>query len=240
MTENQQDHDMFEATLKRKDKSSIKNIFFTGIVAMTPLVITFYILRLVYDLIVKNLTPLFTRISHIYKVSLPEQLTGLATVALFVLLVLIIGLLTRMYIGKLALTLIDRTATSIPVVSPIYSSIKQIIESFRSSSENFQKVVLVEFPRKGICSVGFVVRKTQNSLENVVGVPCYNIYIPTTPNPTSGFITIIPQADCRDVDITVEQGIKFILSVGIINYDNPETAKQALEKNGNVQKENGN
>jgi uncharacterized membrane protein len=224
---------MFGQKLKTPEKKrSLKNIFITGIVALMPLVVTFYIIRIFYNLIVSNLHPVFLRIAAAYKVSVPESLTGIVTVALFVLLVLLVGVLTRMYVGKLMLTLIDRTAASIPVVSSIYNAIKQIIESFHSSTDNFQKVVLVEFPKSGVYCMGFVVKKTPPVVADVVGVPCLNIYLPTAPNPTSGFITVMPEASCMDLDITVEQGIKFIFSVGIINFDSPKEAKAAVNGQG--------
>jgi uncharacterized membrane protein len=229
--ENEDNTNMFGGKLKPDaQKRSFKNIFLTGFVALTPLVVTFYILRAVYNLIVKNLDPVLRRIAAAYHIEIPDPFTGVVTVLLFVVLVFLVGILTRMYIGRLIISIIDRAATSIPGVSFIYNAIKQIIESFRSSTDNFQRVVIVQFPKNEVYCVAFVVKKTPAVLADVIGEPCLNIYIPTAPNPTSGFITVMPERNCRDVKISVEQGVKFIFSVGVINFDNPEQLKTVLEK----------
>ena len=203
--------------IKKKKERPLRRIFITGIVAMLPLVVTIYILKFLYNLIVSNLKPLSNKLALAYNLDLPESLIGAATIVLFVLIVFLVGLLTRMYIGRLLISLMEKTVTSIPLANTIYSAIKQMIESFQSSTNNFEKVVLVNFPHKNIYCVGLVVRDSQKLLSDILGEPCYNVFVPTAPNPTSGFITVIPQSACKEMPITVEEGVKFIFSVGLIN-----------------------
>ncbi|MDR2870348.1 MAG: DUF502 domain-containing protein [Deferribacteraceae bacterium] len=221
-----------DAQKPSKKRNPIKQIFITGIVALLPLVVTFYILRFMYNLIVSNLTPLFNRIVAMYNIPLPESASGVVTIVLFLLIVFLVGILTRLYLGRLIISLIEKTVTNIPIANVIYSAIKQMIDSVQATSNNFEKVVLVEFPHDGIYCVGLVVRKSQKLMDMVVGEPCYNVFVPTAPNPTSGFITIIPVNNCKELPLTVEEGVKFIFSVGLINTPNLEGLGAALRKNG--------
>jgi uncharacterized membrane protein len=213
-------------------KHPIRNIFITGIVAMLPLILTVYLLKILYNLIVSNLTPLAAKITVLYKVNIPESLMGIMTVIIFVVFVFLIGLLTRVYIGKLLLSLLDKIVSSIPLANTIYTIVKQMLDSFGSSAGNFRKVVLVQ--ACGHYCVGFVVRETQPLLNNYVAGPCYNIFVPTAPNPTTGFALIIPQSQCVDLPIGVDEGIKFVLSVGLLNFATPEEVKQKVKETLNT------
>lgn len=216
---------------KEKTKHTFRRIFITGIAAMLPLVITFYLLKFMYSLVVSNLSPLFVMLATTYHIDIPESLVGIFTVFLLVAFILLVGILTRMYVGRLLLNILDKTASGIPFVKSIYNVIKQMIDSFGSTSKSFDRVVLVEFPKSEVYCVAFVVKSTQSALENVVGEKCLNIYVPTAPNPTSGFITVIPERNVHDVPIGVDEGLKFILSIGIINFNCKEQAEQALTDN---------
>ncbi len=213
----------------KKKEHIIRRIFITGIVAMLPLVVTVYILKILYGLIVSNLMPLFVRLAHLYHVAIPEAFMGILTVAMFILLIFLIGLLTRLYVGRFLLNLVEKTITAIPLANTIYNAIKQMIDSFKSSSNNFQKVVLVNFPSDKAYCLAFVVKDSQPILTKAMGVPSYNVYVPTAPNPTSGFITIFPVSGCVELDVTVEEGIKFILSVGLINFTSDADAKTQIK-----------
>ncbi|MDR2883807.1 MAG: DUF502 domain-containing protein [Deferribacteraceae bacterium] len=196
----------------------IRNIFITGIVAILPLVVTFYILRFLYGLIVSNLTPLVEQVTGMAQVELPEPLVGIITVVVFLTFIFILGLLTRIYVGRLLIGLVDKTAANIPFVNTIYTAIKQMVDSIGSSGDNFQKVVMVNFLGTDTQCIGFVVRDSQVVLSRHIPEPCYNVFIPTAPNPTSGFITVIPVSKCTDVPISVEEGVKFVISVGLMNF----------------------
>lgn len=219
--------DLQELT-KNKSGGKMKKIFITGFLAMLPLVITIYIIKILYGLIVRNLMPFFNKLAAAYKIDIPDSLMGVLTVILFVLLVFGVGILTRMYIGKILIGLLEKAVTNIPVVNTIYTAIKQMIDSFGSSSNNFEKVVLVDFPRAGIKCVGYVVRTSQPLFLSAIGEECYNVFVPTAPNPTSGFVTIVPVKDCIELPVSVEDGVKFVFSVGVINL--PSLSQKMPEK----------
>ena len=99
----------------------------------------------------------------------------------------------------------------------VYTSVQQIIDAFKTSNgTNFKKVLLVEYPRKGIYSIGFVTKDTPKYFNNLIGKRAYNVFIPTTPNPTSGYILIIPEDEAVVLDLTVDEAIKFVISAGLI------------------------
>jgi uncharacterized membrane protein len=155
--------------------------------------------------------------------TLPEPLVGIFTVVVFLSILFTLGLLTRIYIGRFLIGLVDKTAANIPFVNTIYTGIKQMVDSIGSSGENFQKVVMIDFLGEGVKCIGFVVRDSQAAISEHIGEPCYNVFISTAPNPTSGFITVIPVSKCTDMPITVEEGIKFVISVGIMNFNGIKT-----------------
>jgi uncharacterized membrane protein len=133
-----------------------------------------------------------------------------------------------MFIGKWLLGFLDKLISGIPVAKSIYKAIRQLVDSFGSSTENFSKVVLVEFPHTNIYCIGLVVKDAQTIIEDALGEPCYNTFVPTAPNPTSGFICVIPKKNCIDVSLTVEEGIKFIFSLGIINFNSRDEAENFI------------
>jgi uncharacterized membrane protein len=211
-------------------KHPIRNIFITGIVALLPLALTVYLLKLLYGIIVDNLTPLSARFAAFYKVNIPESLMGVVTVVLFAVFIFVIGLLTRVYIGKLLLRLLDRVVSTIPLANTIYTAVKQMIDSFGSSTSNFRKVVILHAVNPLNYCIGFVVRDTQPALNAAIGEQSYNVFVPTAPNPTSGFIFVVPKSQCIDIPISVEEGVKFILSVGLLNFATPAEAESKIKE----------
>ncbi len=112
--------------------------------------------------------------------------------------------------------------SSIPIARTIYYGTKQVIDSFKSTSgSSFSKVVLVEFPRRDMWMIGFVVKDSQKTISNKLfgNRDAYNIFIPTAPNPTSGYISIVPKDEVKEINISVEEGIKFVLSIGLVNFN---------------------
>jgi uncharacterized membrane protein len=134
-----------------------------------------------------------------------------------VLALIFIGLFARNFIGRQFLRLIESIAENIPIVRSVYSSIRQIVDAFQTTSgSSFKKVVMIEYPRAGLYSFGFVTKDSSEFVNKATGEVCVNIFIPTTPNPTSGFILIVPKKDVIDPGIAIEDGIKFIISAGLV------------------------
>jgi len=214
--------------MKEKKDHFIRRIFITGIVAMLPLAVTVYVLKILYGLIVSSLMPFIAKIADMKNVEISESLLEIFTVIIFLLIIFLVGILTRLYVGKFFFNIMEKTIGSIPLANSIYNAIKQMIESFKSSSNSFQKVVLVNFPSDKAYCLGFVVKNSQPLIEKALGCESYNVFIPTAPNPTSGFVAVFPVDKCLELDATVEEGVKFILSAGIVNFKNDEEAKKLI------------
>jgi len=200
----------------------LRNTFIAGIFTVLPIVITYFFLNFVFvkfsDFLIPYLKVLVRYLPTDIKV--PVSYLRIISFVLMVLIIFFVGLFTRNYFGKKFLSLLDKAMRNIPFVKTIYTSTKQIIEVFQTSKgANFKKVVLIEYPRRGIFSVGFVTKDTSKFFNDIIDEECYNIFIPTTPNPTSGFILIVPKKDVIELDMTVEEGIKFVISAGLVTPD---------------------
>ncbi len=197
--------------------------FLTGLLAITPLVITSWILWRFYVLISATMRPWLQRIPAITE-TYPEFLLTCFGAIVFVLLITIVGLFTRNLIGIAFFRVLERFFEQIPVVKSVFSAIKQIAEVFlRDRRTAFQKVVLFAYPRQGLYSIGFV---TQDEPENSL----VNVFLPTAPNPTSGFMLLVPRRELVELGIPVEDAIKLIVSGGSIM-----TAEQAQLVGHNAQ-----
>ena len=183
--------------------------FLTGLLSITPLVITSWILWRFYVMISATMRPWLQRIPAVTE-SYPEFLLTFFGVVVFVLLITLVGLFTRNLIGIAFFRVLERFFEQIPVVKSVFSAIKQIAEVFlRDRRTAFQKVVLFAYPRQGLYSIGFV---TQDEPECEV----VNVFLPTAPNPTSGFMLLVPREELVELGIPVEEAIKLIVSGGSI------------------------
>lgn len=202
----------------------IRNIFIAGILALLPFVITVYLLYFLYNLIISNTLPLVKQIARQYNYNFSESVFQIVTVLIVIILIFLIGIFTKIYFGKLIIKVLDNVIAKIPVARSIYNATKQVVDSFKNSTgSSFSKVVLVEFPRRDMWMIAFLVRDSLDFMvELTTKEESCNVFIPTAPNPTSGFVAVVPKKDIRELDMTVEEGIKFVLSVGIINIKNPE------------------
>lgn len=195
-------------------RSRLKKIFLTGIVAIIPVVISVYIFFFLLGVIDNFLNVIPARIH-------PDRLLGFHIPGLgiifVVLLIFFTGLVTQSYLGGKLLKAGDRLFHNIPLFRNIYQPTKQVIESlFSGKVRNFRGVVLVEFPRKGIYTLGFVTGETRGEADMKTEGGCINVFVPTTPNPTSGYYIIIPEKEVIHMDMTVEEAIKIIISSGLV------------------------
>lgn len=206
----------------------IRNIFIAGILSLLPFVITVYLLYFLYDIIISNAMPLVKQIARQYNFDFSEYVFQIATLVIVILLIFLIGILTKMYFGKILIKILDNIIAKIPVARSIYNATKQVVDSFKNSTgSSFSKVVLVEFPRRDMWMIAFLVRDSLDFMESAsTKEESCNVFIPTAPNPTSGFVAVVPKKDIRELDISVEEVIKFVLSVGIINIKDPEEIKK--------------
>ena len=206
--------------------------FLTGLLIVLPGVITFAVVKWVFGT-VSSLTDLLLfflpkTVTH------EDGGTGAIfwywSVLAFIfagLLVTVIGVLTRYYIGKRLIALADGLMLRVPVLNKIYGTIKQVDAAFAGNKNSFKTVVLIEYPRPGIYSVGFVTSEQEDEISQKLNQKTVCVYIPTTPIPTSGFLVIMPVEQIRILDMSVAEGFKYIISLGAISS---ETATTFLKK----------
>jgi len=150
--------------------------------------------------------------------------------ALTVVLISFVGILTRYYFGKRLIEWTDNLMLRVPVLNKIYRTIKQVDEAFKSNKKSsFKTVVMVEYPRKGIYSVGFITSERADEIDKKVGVKCVCVFIPTTPLPTGGFLIVVPEDQVVKLDMSVADGFKYIISIGAISQ---EQMREAVETPG--------
>ena len=219
----------------------IKLNFFAGIVVLAPLIVTLWLFKtlvIAVDDYLLSFIPAQYHLNNIiynhFNVIMPIDPHGLGLLGGLVFLVLV-GLLARNIFGRTLVNWGERVLSRIPGVSAVYNSVKQITETITASnSKSFRKVVMVEYPRKGIWAVGFVSGTTQGQAQNKIDKKLINVFLPTTPNPTSGFLLFFPEEDLIELDMTVDQGLKMIISAGIVTPTKAE-GLAALKKQKQAQ-----
>lgn len=207
----------------------LRKYLVAGLLVWVPLVCTFVVLSFSINLIDRSLLliPLAYR---------PETLIGFKIPGLGVILALILlmvtGLIVANFLGRKLVAGWEAVLSRIPLVRTVYGAVKQITQSlFSDASKSFREVVLVEYPRRGMWMLAFVTGETPKKFKQVINQDLINIYVPTTPNPTSGYYLMVPSNDIKRLDIPVEVGLKMILSAGVVNpLDDPiEAEKLAAE-----------
>ena len=204
-------------------KKKLKKIFLTGLAVIIPIGLTLYILIFIIDL----MDTLLIIIPKRYQPDtlLHFHIPGLGVIVT-VVLVFICGLLTRSYFGNKLVMWGESLVDKIPIVRSIYQAIKRIADAmFKGTGQNFKKVILVEFPRKGVYSVGFVTGKPNEEMRTRIGNKGnhISIFVPTTPNPTTGFFMMVPEDELIYTDMLVEEAFTLIISGGIVTP--PDRAK---------------
>ena len=204
---------MSEPSLKKSIFAKIRNNFIAGVVVLIPIGITLYltlfIIRISSKVIPKEINP------NNY---LPFDIPG---VEIFIALIIItfIGWLSLSFLGKKFFELFNNVLKKIPILRTIYSAIGQMTESFTKTDNKQKSVVLLEYPRKGVWAVGFATKENEGLIKEKIQEDLINVFVPTTPNPTSGFLLLVPKKDLIFLDISFEQASKFIVSAGTTNID---------------------
>ena len=196
----------------------IRRTFLTGLFVSMPLVITFIVFKFVFETLDNLLGPLVSLIIRKGGAPLPDGviIPGVGVVTT-IIIIFIIGLVTTNYLGRKLWNFAEKIFTAIPFIRPVYTATKQVIETFSAGGgQAFRKVVLVQYPRKGIYSLGFLTGITSGEAADKSGKAMKNVFIPTTPNPTSGFLLLFPEEDVIELDMAVEDGVKMIVSCGLV------------------------
>ena len=188
--------------------SKLRNAFIAGIVVLVPigftLYLTLFLIKISSKLIPNEINP------NNY---LPFSIPGLE-ILLSVIFITIVGGISLSFFGKKILSLINDLFKRIPILRTIYSAIGQMTESFTSKSDNKKSVVLIEYPKKGSWAVGFATKENKGEISKKTNKELINVFVPTTPNPTSGFLLMFPKDEVIYLDMTFEEASKFIVSAG--------------------------
>ena len=200
---------------KDKKKKSftliLRNYFITGIVVLIPIGITLYLTKFFIgissQIIPENINP------NNY---LPYAIPGLE-ILISIIIITFVGGLSLSFLGKKVLKLIDDLFKRIPFLRTIYSAILQMTESFSNNKNDKKSVVLIEYPRKGVWAVGFATKENKGEMAKKTNQKLINVFVPTTPNPTSGFLLMFPLSDVIYLDMSFEEASKFIVSAGTSN-----------------------
>ncbi len=202
---------MSDKKLKKSVFSSIRNNFIAGIVVLIPIGITLYltlfIVKISSKILPKEINP-----NHY----LPYDIPGLE-ILISIILITFIGWVSLSFLGKKLFDFFETILNKIPILRTIYSAVGQLTETFTKSKDSKKSVVLIEYPRKGTWAVGFATKENKGEIKNKVGEELINVFVPTTPNPTSGFLLMFPKKDVIFLDINFEQASKFIVSAGSVD-----------------------
>ena len=196
-------------------RTSLKNYFLTGLLVILPIFITVYvILSLIraMDAILKYIPA-----KYLPETYLQIHIPGLGLI-LVVILVFVVGLLTRNFIGRKIVHLGENIVDRIPLVRILYTGVKQLLEPlFLQKTNGFKRVALIEYPRRGVHVIGFVTGESKGEVQNKTSKNMMNVFVPTTPNPTSGFYILIPEDEVVSLNMSVEDAFKLIISGGIVS-----------------------
>ena len=202
---------MAKTEKKRSIFARIRNYFIVGVVVLIPIGITIYLTIFLVSISSKIL-PKEINPNHY----LPYDIPGVE-IATAIFLITIIGWLSLSFLGKKLLNVFNNILKRIPILRTIYPAIVQMTETFTKTDKEKKNVVLVEYPRKGTWAVGFATKENTGDISNKTNRKLINVFVPTTPNPTSGFLLMFPKEDVIYLDLTFEEASKFIISAGTSN-----------------------
>ena len=213
-------------------KTKLQRYFLAGLVAVVPISLTVLVVRwtiTLMDQLLLRFIPERFRPEVLFGFALP----GIGLLATF-LLILLVGVLVTNYFGRSLLHLSERIMGRIPLVKGIFSLFKQVADTVLSADrQGFRKVVLIEYPRRGLWSVGFVTGTSQGEVQRVIDQRTINVFMPTTPNPTSGYYILVPEEDALELNMTVDEAFKLIISGGMVSP--PERSHLDVEPAGQTE-----
>jgi len=199
---------MSDQNIKKSIFTKLRNNFIAGVVVLIPIGITLYLtlflIRFSGRIIPKEINP------NNY---LPFDIPGVE-ILIALIIITLVGWLSLSFLGKKFFELFNNILKKIPILRTIYSAIGQMTESFTKNDNKQKSVVLLEYPRKGVWAVGFATRENEGLIKKMVKEEIVNVFVPTTPNPTSGFLLMVPKKDLIYLDVSFEQASKFIVSAG--------------------------
>lgn len=207
----------------------LRAYFIAGILITAPISLTIYLGWAFITYVDSKVTPLFPA-QYNPETYLPYGVPGLGVVALVVGLTLI-GAVTAGFMGRFFQRLWDASMERVPVLSGIYKALKQVFETVLAQQSNaFREAVLVEYPRRGMWVIAFITGKTEGEVQNLTEQEVLNLFVPTTPNPTSGFLVFVPKEDIVPLSMSVEDAMKMVISGGILTPPDTRTAAEKAKR----------
>ena len=207
----------------------LKAYFFAGVLVTAPLGITFYVSWIFIKWVDSKVTSLLPTVYN-PETYLPVSIPGIGLIIVCIVLT-IIGALTAGIIGRFWFRTSEKILSRMPVIRSIHSAIKQIFETVLSSQSNaFREVVLFEYPRRGSWAMGFITGQTQGEVQDITKDEVVNVFLPTTPNPTSGYLLFIPRRELVTLSMSVEEGIKMVVSGGIVTPPDKRSPREKGER----------
>jgi uncharacterized membrane protein len=192
----------------------VKKYLITGLLIWIPLVITIWVLKIIVDMLDQSLLLLPEQWRP--DVWLPVHIPGLGAI-LTIVIVLATGIFATNFFGAQLVELWHHILQRIPVVNSIYSSVKQISDTlFSSSGQAFRKALLVQWPHEGMWTIAFMTGTPGADVAHHLPADCVSVYVPTTPNPTGGYFVIVPRASVIELDMSVDQALKYVISMGVV------------------------
>lgn len=205
--------------MKQKLGKRLQRHFITGLVVITPIALSIYIFWKIF-VIFDNWMAGFLEFFFVRVLGIENyyyRIPGLGILVL-ILLTILIGILTRLYIGRKLIDLGNWIVGKIPFFNTIYLTLKQITEAlFSDRGEVFRKAVLLEYPRRGIYSIAFMTQDTRGEVQSRIEDDLISVFLPTTPNPTSGFLLFVPKKDVKELNMSIEEALKLVISGGAVN-----------------------
>ena len=198
----------------------IRNVFITGLLITLPIALTYFILQFLFKNL-DTLSPVFTKVLIDLGAPIPEgyRIPALGLV-ITLLIVLAVGWFTTNFFGKRLILLGENIVGKIPFVRRIYKGSKQVVQSIaHADTRAFRKVVLIEFPRRGMLAIGFVTGEARGEVQENTCDDVLNVFVPTMPNPTSGFLVFAPPEELTEIDMSIEDGVKYVVSGGIVTTE---------------------
>jgi uncharacterized membrane protein len=202
----------------------IKNWFLTGLFILLPLGITVIVVSLLLDYVG---APASKLLLDCFGLTIPDKfwmntVVNLCSTVFIVGIITVLGVLSQYFLGRTIIYWTERLIDSVPFVNNVYKTVKQIVETFNKNREAvFQTTVLIEYPHKGVYAIGFLTSESRGEVQEKTVENVVNVFLPTTPNPTSGFLLLVPRDDIIFLDMSVADGMKMIISAGVVNPDWP-------------------
>lgn len=203
----------------------LKGWFVTGVLMLMPLGVTFFVIKFLLDKVGQPASVLFFgRWTHVLGQQWMGWIMDILSVLIVIAIITTFGWLSKFFFGRLLLSITEKCIKAIPIINTIYKTVQQIVETIgKNKKAVFQQAVLVPFPSQGLYSIGFLTNRSTGETQSKTTEDVYNVFVPTTPNPTSGFLIMVPEAKMVRLDMSVGDAIKLIISGGTVS---PETVQK--------------